>query len=209
MNLFDEILKLFDIASPTSFILDKIKAMFDLDKFVLVKGNQESGKTTILYWLENGSFKEKEKYLATGSIIVRKINDFFWLDTGGLRPKDKKILNDSILSEIETKQSSLLTKEVVSLYVFDVSKYREYKTEIINDLKLMKDEDKQRTKHSNNFKAIGTHATESGLSKQELKNIEQEIANIGFGCRIFELNPNERQSFHPEISKEALKNFIF
>ena len=56
--------------------------------------------------------------------------------------------------------------------------------------------------------AIGTHANKSGLSKEEIASLENEIRGFQVKCRIYELNPDDRKDFHPPLSSSEIKKYI-
>ena len=169
---------------------------------LLLCGEVAAGKSSIINWLENDNFKAdshdatvKRKKHEVSSIL--KTYDIY--DTSSSANEDTERLKRELLSN---------KKSVINVYVFDISKLKdkEFSDRIYRGIRLCKDE---ADKHGWKAFAIGTHATESGLSEGEIKEQKNRIkTDLNVDCEFYELNPAQREEYHPQISKDALLDKI-
>ena len=169
---------------------------------ILLCGEVAAGKSSIINWLVNGNFKA-DSHDAT---VKRKKHEVFSIwkaydiyDTSGSANEDTELLKKELL---------LKKKSVINVYVFDISKLKdkEFSDRIDRGIKLCKDE---ADKHGWKAFAIGTHAAESGLSVDEIKEQKNRIKiDLNVDCEFYELNPAQREEYHPQISKDALLDKI-
>ena len=169
---------------------------------LLLCGEVAAGKSSVIHWLVNGEFKN-EPHDVTVMHKKHEVNiksqryDIY--DTSG-----------SVNENTERVKTKLVDDgiSVTNIYVFDISKLKdkEWSDRIYRGIKLCKDEAEK-----NGWRAfvIGTHAAKSGLSADEIREEKNKIKiDNGIECEFYELNPDDRREYHPQISKEALGDKI-
>ena len=169
---------------------------------ILLCGEVAAGKSSIINWLENDNFKAdshdatvKRKKHEVSSIL--KTYDIY--DTSGSANEDTERLKRELLSN---------KKSVINVYVFDISKLKdkEFSDRIDRGIRLCKDE---ADKHGWKAFVIGTHAAKSGLSEGAIREQKNRIkTDLNVDCEFYELNPAQREEYHPQISKDALLDKI-
>ena len=168
---------------------------------ILLCGEVAAGKSSIINWLVSDNFKANNhdatvKYKRHVVFSTLKTYDIY--DTSGSFNEDTEGLKERLLNE----------KSVINVYVFDISKLKdkEFSDRIDRGIRLCKDE---ADKHGWKAFAIGTHATESGLSVDEIREQKNRIkTDLNVECEFYELDPAQREEYHPQISKDALLDKI-
>ena len=169
---------------------------------ILLCGEVAVGKSSIINWLVNGNFKADShdatvKHKKHEVFSIWKAYDIY--DTSGSVNTDTELLKKELLLE---------KKSVINVYVFDISKLKdkEFSDRIDRGIRLCKDE---ADKHGWKAFAIGTHATESGLSVDEIREQKNRIkTDLNVECEFYELDPTQWEEYYPQISKDALLDKI-
>ena len=112
---------------------------------------------------------------------------------------------NNLRAKLEDKQRNTVGRRVVAVNALDISK--NHQEETIKYIQMLKN---QNEKFDNKLEivAIGTHANKSGYTLLEIQNLQNHIRYQGIRCRIYELNPQEKKDFHPELSNIAIQDFI-
>ena len=164
---------------------------------MLFRGEQAAGKSALLHWIVNDSFNKD--YVITEKHNRKEGYDFIAYDTSGTLDADTEILKNEILKN----------KNYKIVYVFDVSKYDSKETRHWLNMLLKEKRDGENAGYKIDIIAIGTHANKSGLSKEEIASLENEIRGFQVKCRIYELNPDDKNDFlHPPLSSSEIKKYI-
>ena len=202
MKILKKIISLFNALTPNVIVnTEKINNLrAKLEKIsnllkqitILFNGNTGAGKSAIFNWLINNEFKES--YDATIKHKKFEKDDVIYYDTSGAMKEDTEEL-----------KRNLVGRRVVAVYVFDISKYNQDET--MKYIQMLKN---QNEKFDNKLEivAIGTHANKSRYTLLEIQNLQNHIRYQGVRCRIYELNPQEKKDFHPELSNVAIQDFI-
>ncbi|MEE3712458.1 hypothetical protein V2I22_05525 [Campylobacter sp. CLAX-7218-21] len=164
---------------------------------ILFTGEQEAGKSALVHWIVNNSFNKD--YAVTETYSTEEGCDFIAYDTGGAADANTEILKNKILKD----------KNYKIVYVFDVSKYDSKETRHWLNMLLKEKREGENAGSKIDIIAIGTHANKSGLSKEQIASLENEIRGFQVKCRIYELNPDDRKDFHhPPLSSSEIKKYI-
>ena len=165
---------------------------------MLFRGEQAAGKSALLHWIVNDSFNKD--YVITEKHNRKEGYDFIAYDTSGTLDADTEILKNEILKN----------KNYKIVYVFDVSKYDSKETRHWLNMLLKEKRERENAGFKINIIAIGTHANKSGLSKEQIASLENEIRGFQVKCRIYELNPDpdDRKDFYPPLSSSEIKKYI-
>lgn len=177
-----------DDTSSTSPAVEKYLMLF--------RGEQAAGKSALLHWIVNDSFDKD--YVITEKHNRKEGYDFIVYDTSGTLDADTEKLKNEIFKN----------KNYKIVYVFDVSKYDSKETRHWLNMLLKEKRDGENAGYKIDIIAIGTHANKSGLSKEEIASLENEIRGFQVKCRIYELNPDDRKDFHPPLSSSEIKKYI-
>lgn len=164
--------------------------------FMLFRGEQQAGKSTLLHWIVKGSYDPD--YMITEKYKREEGYDFIAFDTSGEMNADTERLKNEIFKN----------KSYKMVYVFDVSEYDPKETSHWLNMLLKEKREAENNGSKVDIVAIGTHANKSGLSKEQIASLESEIRTFQVKCRIYELNPDQRKDFHPRLSSNEIKNYI-
>lgn len=163
---------------------------------MLFRGEQAAGKSALLHWIVNNSFDKD--YVITEKHNRKEGYDFIAYDTSGTLDVDTEKLKNEIFKN----------KNYKIVYVFDVSKYDSKETRHWLNMLLKEKREGENAGFKIDIIVIGTHANKSGLSKEEIASLENEIRGFQVKCRIYELNPDDRKDFHPPLSSNEIKKYI-
>lgn len=151
------------------------------DAVVLLSGKKKSGKTTIIELLNRGAFVPS--YEATQQAFIKKAAKcktqsgrkyVFW-DTSGLyHSKDAQNLHEA-LQEFRTKNN----KDIISVYVFNVTEYEQVRHEIESHVK-------QCQERGYIALALGTRGDK--MNATEKRNLNQTMSKFfGIPIKTFDL----------------------
>ena len=164
---------------------------------ILFTGEQEAGKSALVHWIVRDSFNKD--YAITETYNSEEGCDFIAYDTGGTADANTEILKNKILKD----------KNYKIVYVF-VSKYDSKETRHWLNMLLKEKREGENAGSKIDIIAIGTHANRSGLSKEQIASLENEIRQFQVKCRIYELNPDDKKKkdFYPPLSSSEIKKYI-
>lgn len=163
---------------------------------MLFRGETFAGKSALIHWIIEGNYDSD--YHLTEKHDRKEGDDFIAYDTSGIMDVDTENLKNEIFKN----------KSYKMVYVFDVSKYDVTETRHWLNMLLKEKREGEKNGFQIDIVAIGTHANRSGLSKEQIASLENEIRQFQVKCRIYELDPAEKKDFHPNLSSSEIKKYI-
>ncbi len=176
-------------------VIGVIGAMFsDDDPNILLVGDAQTGKDTILGVLKEGTFRgdyDQTVQTKPQAYNVRLYgNDVVIINTAGAHEADKS--NREMRRDLEKKAGE--GAKITFVYVFRVDWYfglsgarANTRADITADIAA---EREYCAKHGINFKVVGTHrdiCVAGGVSEADIRALEASLTNSGAACKIFDL----------------------